>query len=854
MQGTDMGLVDAAGKKVMQVSPPQALNRGDYFESKHTKQLEQMREAAADTRVESTIFKGVIVWFNGSTTPTNEVLRSLLHAAGGETRNDHTSDVTHVVANAFADWRVAAFSRMRRPPAVVQPLWITESVARARRLREADYTLSALAPPRPLFGSSPAPAIPPRGSPRHAGNDPTFVSTYFEQSRLHHIGSWRSDWIDVLMEHRRQSSDVARGSSGAGAGDANNNNANAYAAEAGEEEIQWPRVIAHVDIDCFFAQIALLDHPHLRLSPIAVAHSALSRSDVTANPFSEHEVDADVVDDNDNGGGGGGGVSALPLIPRARGNAEISSANYVARKFGVRAGMFVEKASQLCPSLIILPYDFQRSRETTRFLYKLLLRLSPRVQALSCDEAYIDLSGFRAPLAALRSLRASFEESTGCTVSVGVGSSLLAARLATQRAKPNGLFLLPADTQSLAAVLAPMPVNSLPGIGPRAESSLLAIGVRTVGEGAVAPRASLEAALGHTAALSFIDATRGVDTRDIVTIPPLRKSVGVDMNYGIRLSTRADAERVLRGLADELAKRMVTAGDEEVAFSASGQIASGGQFLKAKSLTLKVLVRRKGAGEPRKFNGHGSVYAVSRCVRPGRTLISATDFASCAYTALAALGLDPQELRGLGLSAGDLERPALGKGEGIARLGFTRISADEVIEVLEEDQGERRTIRPSRRSAPPLPQSLAPPPPKRTRPPPPSIFSTTVAKNDNNNNGSDDDVVFIEVAIPPSSKQRQLNHTTGTGSARISALREETLKAWIARAPKEDPNGETLAADATAALLVDGSADDAVIFLRALQRLTAAGETPLLKPACERITKAVLATALIKFGYSLIWE
>ena len=855
---------------------------GDYFGTRRLKQLAQMREVAAITR-ESIIFSGVIVWFNGATTPPNEILRALILAGGGETRNDLTFDVTHVVAVAFADWRVTKFAHMRRPPAVILPTWVTGCMKAHRRLREIDFALAIGAPPRPLFAPiAPVPPARASGSARHAGNDPTFVSTYFEQSRLHHIGSWRNDWISLLIEHRRESLGTVAGAdagvgAGAGAGAGVEAAATNESIGAGEgagarasvragahldhklysdnqEELQWPRVIAHVDIDCFFAQIALLQRPDLRNSPVAVAHGAHSRPEASmgagvgasADASDEHEHDVD-GDGNGDGygagdGDGNGEVGKSKRTTLTRSSAELSSCNYEARKFGVRAGMFVEAASRLCPTLVILPYDFARARAATRLLYTMLLKLAPRVQALSCDEAYVDLSQVPAPLAALRALRASFENATGCTVSVGVGSSLLASRLATARAKPNGLAVLPQDAQALAAVLAPLPVGVLHGVGPHVEVALGAVGIFTVGDGAMAPRATLEAALGPAAAAAFADATRGIDKRDVITAPPLRKSLGCDMNYGIRLSTRADAERVLRGLAEELARRVAATGEEEAAFAGRPV-----EPLKARSLTLKVMVRREGAGEPRKFNGHGSVNSISRSMRPSRGLTGAVDLAACANKLLGAMALDPVELRGLGMAV-EFERPVANA----ALLLFAHISAAEAaiaaaatataIQVVGETGGGRRTAvtgslarRWGHRTALP-PQ----PPAKRTRTAAAILLAVPPEGNDS---GSENDVVFVEVPI--SAATMTSYPLTAVG---LVGLRQAALRSWLARAADD---GESLAADATAALLVEGSADEAVVFLRALARVMA---DEAWAPTRARVTSAIMTACLKKFGFSLIWE
>lgn len=815
-------------------------DRGEYFERRLVKQVEQRREEASDIRV-SSLFQGVIAWFNGATSPSNEVLRELLLAGGGETRNDPSAIVTHVVAQTYAAWRIAAHSRMRRPPAVVLPSWIVESSAAGRRLHEPDFALRQLAPPPPsrqFFAPSavpaavPAPAAasaaaaaasspqPALGNGRHAGNDPDFVATFFGQSRLHHIGSWRSDWVSILIERKARRGEAAQAAAALKVG-------GALTAEPRRETelMGWRRVIAHVDIDCFFAQIALLDRPELRDFPIAVAHGGAHPPQPGQNAAS---LDVDNDDEEIEGFGGAAASSSAD-----RGNSEISSANYVARRRGIRAGMFVSSAMTLCPGLVVLPYDFERSRVVTRILYSTLLDLSPRVQALSCDEAFVDLSHAVDPLGLLRSMRSSFHKATGCTLSVGVGQSLLVARLATRRAKPDGLAYLPSEGASLTEVFAPLPIEELPGVGPRATSALNEIGIVNIGDALAASRATLVSVLGNTAALAFINAAQGNDDREVITLPPPPKSVGVQMNYGIRLSNVADVERVLSGLAAELARRLRAAGEEEADLAGRERSATGGH-IRCKSLTLKVLIRRPGAGEPRKFNGHGIVDSISRSMRPRKPIHESIDIAKSANLLLSALKLDPIELRGLGLVAGDLERPAERTIGSVLRDMVPQNSvaeSDDIIEVKEatlphRGAAKRAGVFSSWIRGGSRPAKLA----RTTRPP-----QATVLDSD------DDGVVIIDQEEASSAPQRLVP----------GADKAESLHAWLLRSLNSDPSGKQLEQEAVSALTKrDGmNADDVAVFLRTLSRV---GLGEWEEPR-KRIAHSLLSSAREKFGFSIMW-
>jgi DNA repair protein REV1 len=143
----------------------------------------------------------------------------------------------------------------------------------------------------------------------------------------------------------------------------------------------WPsspapteRVIIHLDMDAFFATVAGLTHPSLRDKPLAVSHS------------------------NSNAGTSGG---------------EISSCNYPARARGVRAGMWMGEAKQLCPELLVMPYQFDRYQEISDRVYSIMLKYSAAVQPVSCDEAFLDVTGLGEPTDIAASMRKEIEEQTG---------------------------------------------------------------------------------------------------------------------------------------------------------------------------------------------------------------------------------------------------------------------------------------------------------------------------------------------------------------------------------------------------------------------------------------------------------
>ena len=787
---------------------PKGEDRFDYFTAKYRKQIEQFEQQQAGRPPESALFAGLVFWFNGATSPPNDVLRAALSANGGAVRHVESAEVTHVIASQMASWRSAHYAAMRRPPKVVLPAWVIESIAAGRRLAEVDFGLD------PAAAAGRIDFAPQASGGRHAGNDFDFVRTYFAESRLHHIGSWRNDWVALLIEKQRS----AAGAGGGGAG----------ASEDGGEDIVWPRVIAHVDIDCFFAQIALLERPDLKNAPCAVAHGAEKSS---------------AVDEG------------------RTGSAEISSANYVARAFGVRAGMFVSAARALCPNLHVLPYDFERSRGVTQTLYRALLALSPRVQALSCDEAYADLSGCARPLAQLRAFRAKFFRDTGCSVSVGVGSTLLCARIATSRAKPDGIFVAPGDTAAAAAFILPLDASTLPGVGGRTKAALNAAGVSTVADIVAASTVTLERALGSAAAASTLSAfARGIDTRAVVTLPPPRKSIGIEMNYGIRLLTRDDTDRVLFDLATELSSRLTSSGAEEAALGGEPGDSSADRRLRAQCLTLKVLTATPGSGPPRKFNGHGCCDAHSRSRRIAETS-DPTALCSVARSLLADLLSDLRvsidKLRGFGLTATELTS-AYRRREFAARLGLEVLAkssstakcgvapnaaaTEGVIEVMGDDEERpapaplvKRQCLPSQIAARRVsPTRLKPALAEWLR----SANAHRCARSASEGVHGEDDVVIVDDEEP------SMVRTHGI-------WRAHDVGGYLRRALSVDVDGTGLARDVAAVLAATGDAESAVVLLRAFARLASTDGT--LQRAFERVKGAITAQLAETLHYRLVY-
>ena len=287
--------------------------------------------------------------------------------------------------------------------------------------------------------------------------------------------------------------------------------------------------ILHVDLDAFFAAVEQRDKPSLRARPVVV------------------------------GGVGGRGV--------------VSTASYEARAFGVGSAMPTAEARRRCPNAAYLSGRFAAYRTVSQTVMELLRELSPLVEPLSLDEAFVDLAPTHPGLdvagvsAVGERLRAEVLAATGVSASVGAGTSKLIAKIASDLRKPDALVVVPAGQE--AATLAPLPVRALPGIGPATEERLHRRGLRTVGELAAGDVADLVDLLGSAHGAAVHAAANGRDDRPVV---PEReaKSVSAEETYAVDVTDR----RLLTGHVARLTARVV------------GRLASQG--ISGRTVTLKL--------------------------------------------------------------------------------------------------------------------------------------------------------------------------------------------------------------------------------------------------------------------------
>ena len=248
-------------------------------------------------------------------------------------------------------------------------------------------------------------------------------------------------------------------------------------------------------------------------------------------------------------------LAGLPVVvggdPSGRG--VVASASYEARRFGIRSAMPAAHARRLCPGTVFLRPDFPRYRRESDAIFAIFREFTPLVEPASLDEAYLDVTDHLGPwgtaTAIAREIRRRVREERRLTVSVGVGPSMLVAKVASDFRKPDGLTVVPPER--VLAFLAPLPVRRLHGVGPATERALAALGIATVAELRARPREQLVERFGKHGAMLFAFA-RGDDDRAVET-QHQRKSLGTESTYRADLRNLAEMDGELEQMAAEVA-------------------------------------------------------------------------------------------------------------------------------------------------------------------------------------------------------------------------------------------------------------------------------------------------------------
>ncbi|XP_064905909.1 DNA repair protein REV1 isoform X3 [Columba livia] len=452
-------------------------------------------------------------------------------------------------------------------------------------------------------------------------SDCSFISDFYSRSRLHHISTWKCELTEFVNSLQRKNSGVFPGreklkkwKTGRSALKTDTGKPVAVTSNRGAGKAPL-RPGANPQLEQQYYQNKLLN-----------GKAAESRvpdkldSSVWEHPDSTHVNGADF------------NLTVLSM-------AEIASCSYEARQVGIKNGMFFGQAKKLCPNLQAVSYDFDAYKEVARTVYEILASYTHNIEAVSCDEALVDITEILTetrltPDELANAIRTEIKAQTKCTASVGMGSNILLARMATRKAKPDGQYHL--KPEEVDDFIRGQLVTSLPGVGRTMESKLASLGIKTCGDLQCASMSKLQKEFGPKTGQMLYRFCRGLDDRPVRTEKE-RKSVSAEINYGIRFTQPKEAEAFLLSLSEEIQRRLEAAG------------------MKGKRLTLKIMVRKAGAPvEPAKYGGHGICDNIARTV----TLDHATDSAKVigkeTLNMFHTMKLNISDMRGVGIQVQQL--------------------------------------------------------------------------------------------------------------------------------------------------------------------------------------------------------
>ena len=307
------------------------------------------------------------------------------------------------------------------------------------------------------------------------------------------------------------------------------------------------RTILHVDLDAFFAAVEQRDNPDLRGKPVIV--------------------------------GGPGGEYSRGVV---------SAASYEARVFGVHSAMSLREAYRRCPHGVFVPVHGRRYQAASRDVMAILRRFTPLVEPISIDEAFLDVTGSAALFgdgpSIARQIKEAVRDEVGLTASVGVASTKLVAKIASDLRKPDGLVVVPRGEE--ASFLKPLPISRLWGVGEKTATALAEYSVRTIGDLAALPPDLLVRRFGKHGA-SLVDRARGIDPDRVVHDGDPAKSVGHEHTFDVDSSDPEVIERTLLAMSDGVAGRLRSAG-----------VRAGTVTVKIRDSGFRTITRQRTLAEP----------------------------------------------------------------------------------------------------------------------------------------------------------------------------------------------------------------------------------------------------------------
>ncbi|KAI7860877.1 hypothetical protein BDC45DRAFT_7834 [Circinella umbellata] len=570
------------------------------------KDQEKILEGSASQTVPQ-IFEGLSIYINGYTNPPQSELRTQIILHGGDYQHYSKlhnniivkkSSVTHIIATNLTHAKCNEFRAYK----VVKPNWLMDSIKEQRLLPWNDYRITGKDAAqrelqfqrskkqqqqqqqqheeedntkKPLEGKAlNATLLAKSWNRENTSVNPGFVKKFYSSSRLHHLSTWKSEIkAEIIKRLDEKFGREAGGSLGK------------------KRKRNGERLVMHIDFDCFFASVGLLDRPELKNQPVAVSHVQQAKIDSSS---------------------------------------DIASCNYIARASGVRNGMHVGTAKQRCPELQVIPYEFEKYRAISEIFYETLYGFAEEIEPVSVDEALIEIDGDEEAGIVATQIRNAIREKTRCEVSIGIGPNILLARLATKKAKPAGQYYCSAEE------VQDFSVSDLPRIGPSMTEKLAGMGILTVADILRTKLPMLQSNFGPKTGKMLYEYSRGIDERPLKHEQE-RQSVSADVNWGVRFENEEQVKRFVDELAEEVTERL------------------HGVQRKGKRITLNVLRRCLDAGEASKRLGCGECDSFSKSISLTIATDDPKAISHHVYDMLLSYKFDVTDLRGLGINITKLE-------------------------------------------------------------------------------------------------------------------------------------------------------------------------------------------------------
>jgi DNA polymerase-4 len=318
-----------------------------------------------------------------------------------------------------------------------------------------------------------------------------------------------------------------------------------------------PRLIAHLDMDAFYASVELLRYPELKGRPVVIGGGRRHQPELHVDPRT------------------GALVRRYATLRGYAGRGVATTATYEARALGLRSAMPLMKAAALAPDTVLLPVDFDEYRRYSRLFKAAVRTLAPQVEDRGIDEIYIDLTDVVAPdvpplaaadadpwlraRACARALKRAVNAATGLTCSIAVAPNKLIAKIASELDKPDGLTIV--RGRDVETRIWPLPASRINGIGPKSAARLEALGIRSIGELAAADPAWLATHFGTHYGRWMHEAAHGRDDRPVVTYSE-PKSISRETTFERDLHAVRDRDALSRiftelcnGVADDLQRK-----------------------------------------------------------------------------------------------------------------------------------------------------------------------------------------------------------------------------------------------------------------------------------------------------------